>query len=386
MSAPSSTISSERIDPGYLRSVALAVLLMFALFLAFTWIIDPYGVSPLRASLPRVNVLKPKRLDIDRLIKPLEVWRDQPRTVLLGTSRIHQSIDPSGLDGTRLAPAYNASIPASTLNENANHLERFFALDKRLRVVFVELFIYNFVNPAPPDQPSQSFIEGGASLFLSAGAAFGSVQTLAFNLFGRGNSAQVARGGFWVPPAEFRTSFGQTAFIDETMKMHRRLPPLAIQEAAFAALDRIVDICRRNDAELHLIITPGYPWDDYGLLSMGYWPVLEIWLRRVSSYENVISFSQYNALLEEPPAPIMEYWNDPIHFNLAMGRKMLAALRGAPEPDTPANFMRRVTPDTVEAVIRERRSGLDDWVRRNGAFTRAFDRARDERFPSTRAR
>ncbi len=83
--------------------------------LAFTLLIDPYGVSPVHATIQGVNALKPKRLDIDRLIKPYEVWRYQPKTVFLGTSRIHQSIDPSVLDGTRFAPAYNASIPASSL-------------------------------------------------------------------------------------------------------------------------------------------------------------------------------------------------------------------------------------------------------------------------------
>src|SRR5262245_34938842 len=174
MSAPSSTTSSDLIVPGYLRSLATSVLLLLGLFLTFTWIVDPYGVSPLRLSLPEVNVLKPKRLDIDRLIKPIEVWRDQPRTIFLGTSRIHQSIDPAVLDGTDFAPAYNASIPASTVNENANHLERFLALDQHLRVVFVELFIHHFVYPPAPDQPFQPLIANAASLFLSAGAAFGS--------------------------------------------------------------------------------------------------------------------------------------------------------------------------------------------------------------------
>jgi hypothetical protein len=58
------------ISPGYLRAFALSVAIWLGLFLAFTCIVDPYGVSPMRLNLHGINALKPKRLDIDRLIKP----------------------------------------------------------------------------------------------------------------------------------------------------------------------------------------------------------------------------------------------------------------------------------------------------------------------------
>jgi hypothetical protein len=376
MSAPSSTTSSEAIERGYLVVLAGSVALLLVLFLAFTFIIDPYGVSPVQMRLVGVNALKPKRLDIDRLIKPYEVWRHQPRTVFLGTSRIHQSIDPAVLDGTRFAPAYNASIPASTLSENAAHIASFFEMDRNLRAVFVELFLYNFVAPTPAEGPPGALLPSALSLFVSAGSAFNSMQTLLFNVSGRPGSAHVAARGQWVAAANFTTSFGQDDFIKAIMKIHDGLPPFALQTAAFAALDRIVDLCRRHDAELHLLITPNYPWDDYRLLSMGYWPLLEDWLRKISAYPNVVSFSQYNELLEEPPAPHMKYWNDPIHFNARMGHLMLNFFLGVADPEAPSNLMRRLSPETIEAAIRERRIGLNEWMARNPSFTTAFDKAK----------
>ncbi len=129
----------------YLRYLVAAAFGWALALLAFTLLIDPYGVSPVHATIQGVNALKPKRLDIDRLIKPYEVWRRQPQTVFLGTSRIHQSIDPSVLDGTRFAPAYNASIPASSLSLNITHLDNYLRLDPSLKTVFVELFVYNFL-------------------------------------------------------------------------------------------------------------------------------------------------------------------------------------------------------------------------------------------------
>jgi hypothetical protein len=46
----------------------------------------------------------------------------------LGTSRLHQSLDPAVL-GTRFAPAYNAAIPNGAMQTNADDLERYVRLN-----------------------------------------------------------------------------------------------------------------------------------------------------------------------------------------------------------------------------------------------------------------
>jgi hypothetical protein len=61
------------IRPRYVAALALGVAVWLDLTFAVILLIDPYGVSPLRVSMVGVNVLKPKRVDIDRLIRPCEV-------------------------------------------------------------------------------------------------------------------------------------------------------------------------------------------------------------------------------------------------------------------------------------------------------------------------
>src|SRR5262249_59684233 len=102
------------------------------------WTKHPYGVSPFRFSAHGINESKPKGRGIGRLIKPYEVWRYQPQTIFLGTSRAHQSLDPSVLDGTRFAPAYNASMPAASMEMTAAYLQQYVRLDRKLRTVIVE--------------------------------------------------------------------------------------------------------------------------------------------------------------------------------------------------------------------------------------------------------
>jgi hypothetical protein len=116
------------VPPSYPGRLLLAALGWALAVLGFIWLIDPYGISPVRVTAPGTNAVKFARLDIDRQLKPLEVWLEQPRTVFLGTSRIHQGFDPAVLDGTEYAPAYNAAVPANQLNENLRELELYFRL------------------------------------------------------------------------------------------------------------------------------------------------------------------------------------------------------------------------------------------------------------------
>jgi hypothetical protein len=366
------------IQPGYLHTFAIGTAIMFAAYLAFISTVDPYGVSPLRFTFPGINTVKPKRLAIDRLIKPYEVWRYQPRTVFLGTSRFHQSIDPAVLDGTRFSPAYNAAIPAGGLAETAALLEEFFEFDKNLRVVFVELFLYHFLAAEPPRARRSllQFLPQTAPLFLSGSAIYDSIQTVFFNVSGR-PGAQVAAGGYWVPPSNYQRRFNQKHSIDFYVGVHKtNLQTMTLEPTAFAVLERIVELCRRNSAELVLVIPPTHPWDEYRLWSFGQWKVLEDWTRRLSVFENVFSFAQYNEAVAEPTVGDLKYWNDPLHFNTNLGQLILRSFLGDSDADIPSNLLREVTPATVESLLHERRAGMIRWVDESAAYTTAFDHAK----------
>lgn len=154
-------ISSYFITQLFLFIIGWAICLI-----GFIWIIDPYGVSPIQINMSHINTYKPKRLDIDRLIKPYEVWRYQPKTIFIGTSRTQQSMNPTLLNNTSLAPAYNAAIPASTLAENAENIEQFLKLDPHIQDIFIELFLYNFTGQGQASTPKtwKDFINNAVSL------------------------------------------------------------------------------------------------------------------------------------------------------------------------------------------------------------------------------
>src|SRR5262245_7991664 len=94
--------SPERaVSPRFLLTLALSIVGISFAAAAGIAIADPYGVSPFGYRALDFNINKLKRVDIDRQLKPYEVWRYQPETIFIGTSRVNQSLDPAALDGSR---------------------------------------------------------------------------------------------------------------------------------------------------------------------------------------------------------------------------------------------------------------------------------------------
>ncbi len=362
----------------YLRKLFLWIIVWVTVLIGFVWIVDPYGVSPLRVNLPGINLKKPKRLDIDRLIKPYEVWRYQPKTVFLGTSRIQQSIDPAVFEGSEFAPAYNAAIPASTLDENGDHIEQYLMLNPHIKHIFIELFFYNFTTPQVQKPPKswREFLSNSASLLVSSDALTDAIHTVVDNRQHGPVSSYIDKGGYRVPSSDFNPAHTFSEVLNiRTVIAADRIGKMSLQPTAINSLDRIVAIAYHHGVQLHLLVTPNYPWDDYRLMSLGYWPLLEEWLRKIATYPNVVSFSQYNELIEETPtlSPHMKWWNDPIHFSLAMGHAMMRAYLGYQDPGMPTNFMLPVSAATVEGVINQRRAGALHWAEKHPDFAADFE-------------
>jgi len=376
---PGSPEAAGALGPHYLRRFALAVAVLIGCCGVLSLTVDPYGVSPIGLNLRQVDQYRPKRIDIDRVLKPYEVWRYQPRTVFLGTSRVHQAIDPAVLDGTRLAPAYNASVPAVSLGMNVSYLAEYARLDRRLETVFVELFLYNFLG-ASQEHPAQSLLQFAAdtgSLFLSYNAVFDAVYTLWYNLVKARPCYQIALGGYlsYPPGQEVKSRFDEFAIgMWDIDKKENGNPTL--RDAAFATLDQLLDSARSHDVELNFVLTPYHPYFWHYIDATDHWDLIRDWLTRVTKKVPVLSFAQPNAWTYEPVGRHMTYWNDPFHFSLAMGDGIGKSLAGLADPSLPANFMVRLTPPEVASWVAAQREAVRDWARDNRDFVVALEAGR----------
>ena len=366
------------IDPRYLRSLGVAAVAWVLAYAGLSLVVDPYGISPLSWSFHGINQHKPERVDIDRQLKPYEVWRYQPVTLFLGTSRIQQSIDPAVLDGSDLAPAYNASIPASTLEMNVAHLKEYVRLNPRLRTVIVELFFYNFVGERKPPStpPAADFLKHTAAMFVSVDTLKATLKTLTKNVLAGCPCQEIKPGGhFSIPDGhDSRAPFG--GFPAGIWELHRTRNDFKLTESAFQAVAEMMEIARENGLTLHFLLTPNHAYDEHYLDAVGVWGVVETWLQRLSDMAPLHSFAQPNVWTQEPVSSRMRHWNDPYHFTVHTGRAMQLALFQGQVEDAPDGFYEQLTRDKISAHIENRKQAVKLWAAAQPDFVKQFREAR----------
>ena len=146
----------------YLALMASTWVLAALAVAAFTLLVDAIGISPVRVAIAGFNAWKPLRQDYDWIAKRYDVWRGQPTTIFMGSSRIKQSIDPKLVAGTGFAPAYNGGINGSArFQEIRAYLQDYLRADKNLHHVFIEVFApVLFANPQAA-APTPFVVTGG---------------------------------------------------------------------------------------------------------------------------------------------------------------------------------------------------------------------------------
>lgn len=362
------------IKDGFLKVLLASALILGLGLLGLILIVDPYRVSPIAPDIRHVNHFKPRSDNIDRQAKPLNVLWKQPRTVFMGTSRVHWGLNPADLDGTRFAPAYNAAAPATWLGENVADLGLYARLDPNLKAVFVELRFSQFLAPWTDRHPRTiaDLVKGSQSLFVSLRALLDSARTLAYNLRVDTPCAEVRPEGWFHqasgqdPVPNFR-GFPQGMW-DAWNRSGRKLP---YAPSALEAVHAIIDFARAHDLELVFLLLPEHVYFDYFIDTLDLWPMMETWLPEISGAAAVVSFTRLNAITREEGDAVRGHWSDPNHFTPEVGRMVLKALAGTPLPETPPDFMEHLTPESARRLIALRRTAIRRWRADHPAFDAA---------------
>jgi len=378
------SMTDNMADPRFLRIFVTGFVVWAGIFTAFIAFVDPYGLwnTP---KIERINAYKPARANLDRQIKPLEVLRDQPKTIFLGTSRTQEGLDAFVLNGTKYAPAYNASIPGGSMLEEEALLNHYLEIDHALKHVVMEVFLYRLIlgDNSAKSRSVWDLADNLMPLFFSVGALEKSLETLLMNYRGKHDLPSLDARGHWIPPQPYNAdqNFNPSAYSDAIAEIHSKTTDLQIQDSALQALIRMREACKKRGVAFTLLFLPNHPWDDYRLLSLGYWSRVETMYRKLSDFGDVYSASQYNYFITEPTfdqlpeGKRMQYWADPIHFSTRLGNEILKAWAGL-DGVRPKNFLIKITPENVEQVLKDRMAGLKGWMQENQKFIDTFERSR----------
>lgn len=350
----------ERPAGHFLIAFLLGFLGVFGAVLAVTSVVDPYGLSPLDPDLGSFNATRMERRQLDRMIKPIEAIERQPKTLLLGTSRVRQGFDPDDFDGTGFAPVYNLGINFSSLTESIVLLNTILPfLPSVENIVFEFNFVHYYYPAIPENLPTDlaDLLHDGATAFLSTDALAASVRTVLKNRNYAGHRYWIEEDGMMLQaPGSMLQDIEN--FFANVVSPGDRWQARAKQSEM---LQELRTLCDGHGIRCIFAVLPYLPDDLAYYDMMGNWGGLVSAKRDVMQHFPVLDLTLFNRITNEPLSNRMTYWTDVNHFTPLVGSYIADRLAGRDNPELPGNFGVWLAPETFDARMAEWRAGLEAW-------------------------
>lgn len=359
----------------FLKLWFVLVVVMAACGIAINAIIDPYGLW----DSPRIdgfNAHKPTAGTRSRIVKPAQVLRINPKTVILGNSRPEMGLDPENACwGSKNKPVYNLTQPGSGVAEQmilgAHSMKGTDVENIYLGVDFSDYLFARSGNMADATMPE---VFGGSSRLLVKNylkanpnrgfALFKDYVAASASLIALGDSLatilsqrqlypqDLSRNGFNNAGAQYAVVHyeGQgVLFAQKKSEMVRRLPPNELSVGTLESphsrslylLDQFLGQAVDKNIDVTLFINPLHA-DYLNIVNQqGYWSEFERWktiLAQLATSHDVVlwdftdydNFSTGTQRSEKAPHELLWFW-EPSHYTARLGTKMVAAMAGGCE-------------------------------------------------------
>ena len=345
----------------------------------FNVVVDPYGVWDV-CRIAGFNMGSTKSEQTEYMLKPIEVARQRPDTIFLGTSQVMYALDMEAYESATGKRAYNFGERGAALYESRRSLEHALAVDPELKEVYFGLTYEKFVDGDHLDvmrvRPWFQEIE------CQIGSAYVVPVVIAKTVFSwqalkDSTSTIVENQRFhWEHPRYVKGRPCDDNLLEFNLREHRQFNHTLkvlqrdgvftgtyIDEDAMAELRNIVRLCREHELKLTMFIPPVHARCFEARSSA--WNVYEDWLREVVSIYPVLDFSGYDdiTMSEAAAGQVVSdtnpYFWDVAHGKAILSEKILPDLLGGLESQ-PA-WGTWVTPENVEARLSQLRQEMLAW-------------------------
>ena len=352
--------------------------LLLVLMSCVNYIVDPYGLYR-RIDSEGFNQQKEGVRSKIRLVKALELPLRKPKTLLLGSSRVHDGLNPDdiALNDSQFSPVYNLGIDMLRISEAAEYLQ--FAVNNSdiKRVIFgLDFFMFNSLKQSEAGfdpkliSSRPNALDYLKTTLISASALRDSVQTIkqSMNQSSRreflSNGYRPAKMVFY-GLSDYSALHYFTNFTFLSPKSNTKYyGEFTLQKKAILDFERILRICRDNKIDLKMYISPAHAdLEGEGILAAGKWNLFENWKRTIVGLSDtygypIWDFSGYNSVTTETvKTPMLNYW-DSSHFDERIGHLILERiLKG--HDRIPSDFGVLLLKENIEEEllkIREQRS------------------------------
>ena len=361
----------------FLLYMAGSVSLLMFLVMGINITVDPYDIWHCYQRTG-FNKFAIQAEDLDRLIQPINFLEVQPETVFLGNSQVIWGIEASEYTRITGKSAYNLGMLGASIYEIRRTLEHAVAVDKNIKEVYVcvnfDLFAANDRHPLVQKKPEFAEEQMGCAFitpdnFAKTTLSFKALQdswaTIKANKANKYDFEYYMPTGRWHDKSIERYCQERKWTFNASMKIMARADyyyeDMALHAPSLEEMQKIVDICRENNLELHVFTLPAHArsMEIYAEA----WPVYEDWLRHMVKIVPMACFFGYNEYTTSEAAEgILDastnpYFWDSHHPKSVLGNKILAELAG----QEPFYLGTLVTEDNVEGYLKNLADKMASW-------------------------
>jgi hypothetical protein len=370
----------------YLVRSLLTLLTLLGLLGLFNLAVDPYGLFHL-VDVKGFNQQKEGvRFDI-RFTKALQLPLVAPETVLIGSSRVHDGIDPDHPLLQEYPPVYNLGVDLARIHEEVGLLNHAIANGNIKRVIFgIDFFMFDaaeLTNPTydasligrkiyPYDYLYQPFFskEAFEASWRTLQISHATPDRKEFLPNGYRPADQTFYHLLDYPKLHYYTN---SIFLSSDPSSTPYYGVFYTTEQVFQDFDTFLRTCQDHHIECILFITPAHATlDGEAVRAAGLWDTLENWKRRLVTIADryhvpLWDFSGYNSITTEPVRTPMKYYWDSSHFTEVTTDLILTRLLddAASPGKVPDDFGQVITPQNIEAHLAEIRQARAKYAAAN---------------------
>ncbi|NEO53253.1 MAG: hypothetical protein F6K54_09290 [Okeania sp. SIO3B5] len=338
----------------------------------FNIVVDPYDVFN-TPNLWGINHSKPRKDNNDRLYKATDIIRIKPVTILTGSSRTKQGLDPNHPALEDEQPAYNLALNGTNIYELRRYIEHAISNQKQLDLVIVGLDFLMFnslrknrgVFSEKRLEKQYIFFKDFINVTFSLDAVQASKEAIIDSKKTPLEYPGYGENGFMpelnLDPEETQQRFGGNIFLYfKSPDSRYQLSTKFLDE-----LKKIVDLSEKNQIKLMLFISPSHATQWETIRATGKWSTFEKWKREVIKITPILDFSGYNSITTEPIHNDMENYRDNSHYTPKVGNLILNKLLSYKEEEVPEDFGILINSENIESHLTKIRQDREIWAKNN---------------------
>ncbi|WP_293795969.1 hypothetical protein [uncultured Bosea sp.] len=315
---------------GFAASFAMTVVSIVGLLTGLTFWRDPYWVFRDNPPWTRDGGGMSRLLDVEmRLIKPLQIARLKPQTLLIGSSVVYRGLDPRDVSAMA-GQVYNAGVSALMARELPTLAA--LAVDVgSIRRVVIELDYFMFTAWPPPEPIDRKLAtaSGRGEALVSTVLNPKAIDNL------RGRQSRRTEPGLWHADG-YKATPDFDAELVGRISREQNIAAMVYRPGDLSYLERALDLLQGRDVTI--VLSPMSAAQRQLVEAGGRGPELAAWRRDVAAlavrrslpFHDFVSGHPFEDF--DPAKASSRYWLDTLHFKPEVGRWLLGRIGLAVHP------------------------------------------------------